>query len=213
MAGWMEKYRGYIILTLLYVAILGGVVTYVRRPEPEQPIVVQTPTSTPVIPTLTITPTITPAPITVYVSGAVFKPGVYTLSPGSRVHEAIQLAGGATSNADLTRINLADWLCDAQQIYVPKIGEENPPVPPVRQSAMGSDASGAGRSTGKSKININTASAQELETLPGIGPAYAERIIRYRQEHGPFQRIEDITQVKGIGPKTLEKIEDFITVR
>lgn len=213
MAARIEQYRGYIILTLVFVVILGFVVTYLRRPEPEPAIVIETPTSVPVVPTAMATRRPTPAPLIVYVSGAVVRPGVYTVPAGSRIHEAIQLAGGTTAKADLARINLADWARDAQQIYVPEIGEENPPVPPVRQPAVGGDTSETKTTTGGGVININTASVQELQALPGIGPAYAERIVRYRQEHGPFQRVEEITQVKGIGSKTLETIRDSITVR
>ena len=209
MAAWVEKYRGYMILTLVYVVVLGIVVAYLRRPDPELPVVIQTPTLA--VPTTAAEHTLTPALIVVYVSGAVVRPGVYSLPPESRVHEAIQSAGGATAEADLGRVNLADWIRDGQQIYVPAAGEENPPVPPVRQSGVEILPGEAMRSAGGGKININAASAEELQVLPGIGPVYAERIVQYRRDHGPFQRIEDITQVKGIGPKTLEQIAGMIT--
>ena len=137
----------------------------------------------------------------VYVSGAVHMPDVYTLPPNSIVKDAILAAGGATLEADLDRINLALPVAGGQHIYVPSKGEEDPPVePPVRAPG------GVGR-----QVNLNTADQAALESLPGIGPAIAGRIIDYRQANGPFERIEDVMDVSGIGPATFAKIEALIT--
>jgi competence protein ComEA len=136
----------------------------------------------------------------VYVSGAVQQPDVYPLPLDSIVKDAIMAAGGATGDADLDRINLALPVADGQHVYVPRLGEENSPVQPLsRQPASGG------------KVNINTADSAALDSLPGIGPALAQRIIDYRQEHGPFARLEDLMEVSGIGPGTFEKLRDLIT--
>jgi competence protein ComEA len=136
----------------------------------------------------------------VYVSGAVARPDVYDLPPGSIVKEALLAAGGATEDADLDCINLALPLSDALHVYVPRVGEASPPAP-----VLGPSASGGG------KVNLNTATAGELEALPGIGPTLAQRIVEYRQTHGPFQAIEDVMDVTGIGSATFEKIRDRIS--
>ncbi|NTU64791.1 MAG: hypothetical protein HGB05_15685, partial [Chloroflexi bacterium] len=146
-----------------------------------------------------VTPT--PATINVYVSGAVNKPDVYILPLNAIVKDAIAAAGGATEDADLDRINLATRLADQMQVYVPRQGEAAPPPP-------GGSAPGAAAQ----KININTASVEELDKLPGIGPSIANAIIDYRTTNGPFKQIEDINAVKGIGDALFEKIKDQITV-
>ena len=141
--------------------------------------------------------------IVVDVKGAVKRVGVYEVAPESRVHDVIQLAGGFTDEADETKVNLAMKVHDEMVIYVPKKGEEI-----TTESATMNDAS---RSSGK--ININTATAEQLQTLDGIGPAKASAIIAYREEHGPFQKVEDLLHVSGIGQKSLEKIKEQIVVR
>jgi competence protein ComEA len=128
---------------------------------------------------------------------------VYTLEPDSIIKDALTAAGGPTDEADLDRINLAQALVDGQQIYVPHLGEENPPVQ-VPSSQRSQPIVG-------SRVNINTADLTALDSLPGIGPALAQRIVDYRQANGPFARPEDITNVSGIGPATLERIQDLIT--
>jgi len=204
MSDWLQRYRGYILITLVYLLISGGMVLFLRRPAPPA-IVITTPTSTP-LPEPTVTPT--PAPLRVYVTGAVVHPDVYLLATGSIIRDALVAAGGATSNADLNRINLAQQVYDQQQIYVPRLGEENPPIP--LPAPLPSTTSSSVQPTGK--VNINTATAEELDTLPGIGPAIAQRIIEYRQANGTFQSIEEIKNVSGIGDKLFERLKDLITV-
>ncbi|MDY7041567.1 MAG: helix-hairpin-helix domain-containing protein, partial [Chloroflexota bacterium] len=150
----------------------------------------------------------TPVPLRVYVTGAVANPDVYFLEAGCIVRDALVAAGGANADADLNRINLAQQVCDQQQVYVPRIGEENPPLPLAASSPP--TAPGSVSATGK--VNVNTATSEELDTLPGIGPAIAQRIIEYRQANGPFQSIEEIKNVSGIGDKLFEKLKDLITV-
>jgi competence protein ComEA len=191
------KSRVYLILTLVVGLILGGVIVYftMRTTIPSTPIVVSTP-----LPTPTPFPSSTPAPIRVHVSGAVRQPDVYELPPGSIVKDAIEAAGGPASDANLDSVNLAVELRDQQQVYVPRQGEIAPMVPAV----------GGGASAGP--VNINTATAAELEALSGIGPKTAEAIVEYREANGPFGSIEDIVNVPGIGEGTFEKIKDRITV-
>ncbi len=138
--------------------------------------------------------------IFVHVVGGVHKPGVYQLPEGSRVFEVIEMAGGVLQEELLEYINLAQPLYDGQQLIVPHDVEE------AEKNAV----SQSGMSGGL--ININRASKEELESLPGIGPVKAEDIIKYREENGPFKDIRDLTQVKGIGAKTLENIASYITV-
>jgi competence protein ComEA len=204
MIDWLERNRGYVLVTAINLVLLGGLFFWLRRPVSD-PIEIVPPEPTP-SPTLASTPT--SMPVRVYVSGAVSQPDVYHLPPGSIVKDAIEVAGGATQDADLERINLAQELRDQQQLYVPRIGEADAP-PPVTGGERGSDL---GELISGSKVNINTATPEELETLPGIGPALAGRIVEHREVNGPFTSVEDITQVSGIGDLTFEKLKDRITV-
>ncbi|MBT1280420.1 helix-hairpin-helix domain-containing protein [Thermoanaerobacter sp. CM-CNRG TB177] len=140
-----------------------------------------------------------PLEIKVYVTGLVKNPGVYTMKEGERVMDAINKAGGPLEEADLSNINLAQRVKDEQMIIVPKKGEIY-------------NTSSAKTLQKSEKININTATKEELETLPGIGPVTAERIIEFRENKGFFKKIEDIMNVPRIGPKMFEQIKDKITV-
>lgn len=145
--------------------------------------------------------------IAVHIGGAVRDPGLYYISADSRVADAIQIAGGPTSDADLDAINLASKVIDGSKILVPskvKILDAS--------SNVRDDQGQAIVANDKKKININTASAKELEELPGIGPALAERIVSYRKANGPFKNIEEIKKVSGIGEKKFEAIKDLIVV-
>jgi competence protein ComEA len=150
-------------------------------------------------------PSPSPASILVYVTGWVRKPGVYELRQGDRVIDAIRLAGGAKRGADLTSVNLAALLTDAQQITVAKRGA---PGTAVGSGGLG----GAGPGGGGGPVNVNTATLEELETLPGIGPALGQRIIDYRTEHGPFRAVDDLLNVSGIGDKRLADLRPKVTV-
>ncbi|MFQ6102478.1 MAG: helix-hairpin-helix domain-containing protein [Anaerolineae bacterium] len=195
------RYRGYIIVCSALSLIVGGAVGYFTpHPQPSAPIAVSTP-----LPTTTPLPTPTPAPIRVHVTGAVRNPDVYELPPSSIVQDAVEAAGGPAPDADLDHINLAVEVRDQQQVYVPRQGEANPP-PPI----SGNEPSGGGPAM--TLININTATMTELETLPRIGPTTAQRIVEYREANGPFETIENIQNVPGIGPATFEGLKDLTTV-
>jgi len=204
---WLQKLREKLVAvgftSLLFAILLGATFFRLRRPQPA-PIVIS---AVEPPPKPTTAATITPLPIRVYVSGAVLVPGVYALPWDSRVEDAVAAAGGGAADADLPRVNLAARLRDEQQIYVPGQAEAVTPVLPTAPPPASS--TGTSRTPGQ-KININTASAAELEALPGIGPVLAQRIIDYRQANGPFGRLEDIKKVKGIGDKTFEDLKDLI---
>lgn len=194
MTEWLARYRGYILITLLNLIVSGAAFVFLNQPAP-RPIQIDPVTPLP-------EPTPTPARIVVYVNGAVRTPGVHALADGARVTDAVEAAGGPTADADLARVNLAQRLRDEEQVYVPHVGETDLPV--VQTGATG--ASGGG------KVNVNTATVVELQTLPGIGPSLAQRIVDYRTAHGAFARVEDVKKVSGIGDKLFERIKDQITV-
>lgn len=150
--------------------------------------------------------------IAIHVTGEVKKEGLIYLSVGSRVADAIKEAGGETKNADLSQINLAYQLQDGQKLYIPN---KNEIISEYIISATGnteSEGSSSNNLKGENKVNINTATQNELDQLPGIGPSIAQRIIEYREEKGNFQKIEDVQNVKGIGDAKYEEIKDKITV-
>ena len=135
----------------------------------------------------------------VHVAGAVRRPGVYRVPAGGRVQDAIRCAGGATRKANLDAINLAAPVQDGVQIVVPGAAAPGAAAPGVPGGAAGGP------------INLNTATEAELETLDGVGPAIAGKIIDYRKQHGGFRSVEDLTQVSGIGPKRLAALKGKVT--
>lgn len=142
--------------------------------------------------------------VVVDVKGGVSKPGVYELSANSRVVDAIESASGFTDNALEAEMNLAQKVEDEMAIYVPVEGDEVTEHTPTTLNPSQQD--------GEGQVKINEASEDELMTLSGIGPAKAEAIIAYREEHGPFQQLDDLLEISGIGEKTLEQFEDTIVV-
>lgn len=150
------------------------------------------------------------AEVYVDVDGAVVRPGVYRLKDGARVSQAIDAAGGLTAEADVTGLNRASKVADGQKIYVPKVGEQQ------TVSADGGADGGAVLASGANDVaglvNINTASAAELQTLSGIGPSMAQSIIDERTKNGAFASVDDLMRVSGIGEKKLAKIKDCICV-
>ncbi len=136
-----------------------------------------------------------PPPVTIYVSGAVLLPGVYSLPAGSRVQDAIQAAGGLSPEADRDALNQAALLRDGQAVRVPEIGEqltENP--------------------ASERPIDLNTATQAMLEGLPGVGPVLARRILEYRQANGGFASVEELLKVEGLGEETFKKIQNLVMV-
>ena len=147
--------------------------------------------------------------IFVDIGGAVKNPMLAELPDGSRVDDAIQAAGGLKQEADMSNINRAEFLIDGQKVFIPSLAlDEDGNV--ISDAQAGTTGSSGIDSTGK--VNINTADSSQLQTLNGVGPATAQKIIDYRQSNGTFSNIEDIKNVSGIGDKTFEKLRDYITI-
>lgn len=146
--------------------------------------------------------------ITVYISGAVKNPGIVTLNSGERLAKAVEQVGGTTEKADLNKINLAIKIEDEMHYVIPEIGQE------VNDNSenINDDAVSNNKTNNSTKININTATIEELDTLPGVGEATANKILNHRKENGKFENIEEIKNVNGIGDKKFENIKELISV-
>jgi competence protein ComEA len=143
------------------------------------------------------------AGIFVHILGAVNRPGLYELHDGDRAVDAVAAAGGFAAEADRSQLNLARFVTDGEQIVVPVLGAPPP-------ASAGGVAGGGAAVPGK--VNLNTADAATLETLPRVGPAMAERIIAWREENGRFAAIEDLLSVSGVGEKTFDSLRDLVTI-
>jgi len=192
------RQAGYVIVGLLAGFFLAAVLFLVARPPAGKPVTLEAPP--------------TQVPLEVHVIGAVLRPGVYVFAEGSRVQDAITAAGGLSSDADLEALNLAAKLEDGQQLIVPARGGDAPVGAEPTAAFRVLPAAAPTSTPSGDQVNINTASAEELASLPGIGPTTAQRIVEYRTENGPFARIEDLLNVAGIGPATFDNIQDLITV-
>ncbi len=189
----------YLLIGVLAGFILAGAIFLVTRLPSGEPIALE--------------PIPTKPPIEVHVIGAVVRPGVYSLPEGSRVQDAIEAAGGLLSDTDANNINLAAKVEDGTQL---KIGNVTTVVGATPQGGspftiIPTPTAGGGGAGGGDLVDINTATAAELESLPGIGPTLAQAIVQYRNTHGPFAQIEDIMNVPGIGPSVFDAIMDLIT--
>lgn len=150
-----------------------------------------------------------PSVLVVDVAGAVTHPGLVRLAAGSRVADAIDAAGGPTPDADLARINRAAPITDGVRVYVPHVGETS--VPSALGDSGPPSATGPESAVAAGPVNINTADASGLDALPGIGPATAQAIIDYRTQHGPFGRVEDLMDVRGIGEAKFAQLRELVT--
>ena len=185
----------YIFLGILLGLLLAGGIWLTARPPQGE--------------SVELRPAPTPKPVRVHIAGAVVRPGVYELPEDSRVLDAVEAAGGFVAEADKSALNLAAIVEDAARLDIPYVAgyepEESSGFVVVTEGTPSPLA-------GEELVNINTASLEELDGLPGIGPTTAQKIIDYRNENGPFTRIEDIVNVSGIGPATYEELKDLITV-
>lgn len=198
MNDWLENHRT-LVLAAVGVVLAAAIGAVAVRAQPAAPLVIEPPPPTP-----TPGPTSTPAPLRVYVSGAVREPDVYTLPPGAIVRDVVEAAGGPLAGADIDHVNLAHPLADGDHVHIPVVGEAPTPAPAIQAAEPGTSAELTG------PLNINTATAAELELLPGIGPALAERIIAHREAYGPFASVERIQDVSGIGPAKFDAIRELI---
>lgn len=204
---WVEdhvswKVIGMALVIVAVIAFCGGNLYQEWRAEGEGLTLVQEDTTTGETAADSAAPENASGEVVVHVAGAVSSPGVYTLPADSRVDDAVR-AAGATADADLSQLNLAQKLADGQKITVPAAGE----TPAPADNAAPSDSSQSG-----ALININTATQEELETLPSIGEVRAQAIIAYREEHGGFRTTDELMEVSGIGEKIFADIAPHITV-
>ena len=192
----------YVLLGVMAGFILAGTLVFVSRAPAGEPIVLQ--------------PAPTQAPIAVHGVGAVPRPGLYEFPEGARVQDAIDAAGGLLADANDTALNLAAPLEDGQQLDVPYNNGAEPDQTASTVDLPSSEESTPDESSTENSdaelVNINTATLDELDSLPGIGPTTAQKILDYREANGPFSTIEEIMDVSGIGPSTFEEIKDLITV-
>lgn len=222
LAAWLAWFGlARLLLAALSVGVVAaGAVWLLRAPAPD------TVTSLPVaegagvapstLPPPTAPPTTAPAatvpqPIVVHVAGAVNHPGVFTLPPGSRANAAVEAAGGAAPDGELDGLNLATLLIDGQRVYVPAVGEVDPAV--LDEMAVAAPPGDGSVAPGPpAPVDLNRATAAELEQLPGVGPATAAAIVDDRDRNGPYATVDDLDRVSGIGPAKLAAIRDLVTV-
>jgi competence protein ComEA len=197
----IEKYRTVLVILMICAIVL---IAYILKNASAAPVKETSFTAAPVKKEKEPETVKSVEKVYVDVKGEVVHPGLYEVRQGDRLKFVIDRAGGFTAEADKKVINLAVKVSDEMMIYVPKIGEiETPRL----------DISIPGADSGKDGININTATQQEFETLPGIGPAKASTFIQYREENGPFKAIEEIKNISGVGEKTFEKLKEYIYVQ
>ena len=191
------------------VVVAAAVVWYVRSLPSAVQIQESSGGTRPAAPVASSSPSPASAEVVVDVAGRVRDPGVYTLQQGDRVIDAIRRAGGPLPGADLASINLAALLTDAEQIVVGRAGGGRGPP-----SGTTTGSSGGATSPGSpgAKVNVNTATLDELESLPGIGQVIGQRIVDFRQQHGPFRTVDDLLNVSGIGPATMAELRPLVTV-
>ena len=142
------------------------------------------------------------ARVVVDVVGAVRRPGLYRLEQGTRIADAVARAGGATGKADLSMVNLAAPLADGEQVVVPKHG--------AGAAAAGAGAAGAGAAATTGPVHLSTATLEQLDSLPGIGPVTAQKILDYRTKHGAFTSVDELDAVPGIGPSRMDQLQDLV---
>jgi competence protein ComEA len=206
--GWFGVAR-LVSAVVAFAAVVAGAWLLLRTPPPSAEATLPVASGAPPGSTLppptaaAPAPTADPARVVVHVAGAVAAPGVYEVPGAARVVDAIAAAGGAAPGAELDALNLAAPVADGQRVYVPVEGE-------AVVAAAGDPVAGEASPTGP--LDLNAASAVELERLPGIGPATAAAIVSHREQHGPYATIDDLAEVRGIGPVKLDAIRDLVRV-
>ena len=190
----MKTVLNIVIGILVGLFLAGGIWVVARAPRGES---------------VLLRPAPTPEPLRVHVAGAVVRPGVYELDESSRVEDAVNAAGGFVIEADKNALNLAAHLEDGERLDIPFVAGF---IPEEAEGFVVITEGTPSPLAGEELVDINTASLQELDNLPGIGPTIAQRIIDYRTSNGPFATIDDIVNVPGIGSATFAEIQDLITV-
>lgn len=198
----IKKYKNYI---LIIVAVIFAGLVYLCMPDEQTDEVTTNSATTTDVKADTEQVNDESKYVYIDIKGAVRSPGVYKLPLDARVQDVVKTAGGLTEEADSSKLNLAEKLKDEMSIYVYKKGEQG-----SETSSSGGEQAGE---TAEEKININTASTSDLQTVPGIGESKATAIIEYREKEGLFQTIEDLQNVTGIGEKTIEKLKEYLDVK
>jgi competence protein ComEA len=200
-------------LALVVALAVGWWVTRPPAPPIEAALPVETTTVAAAGPgsTSTSTGSTEPQELIVHAAGAVVRPGVYRLPAGARVADVIDAAGGLSPDADGDRVNLAAPVADGERVYVLRRGEASVPSAPVGPPPTGPPGADDGEAPA-ALVDLNTATAEQLDTLPGVGPATAEAIIAYRTEQGPFTSVDELLEVRGIGDAKLADLRDRVTV-
>lgn len=193
-----------IIVGILIGLLAAGLILLISKPELGEPITLN-PAPTPTLTSLP-KPTNTDIPITVQITGEIIHPGIYQLPQYSRMESLIEIAGGLTQDADMKRVNLALLLRDSDYIFIPSENQDIPDI--ARNSPLNSLVTSENKFT--YPIDINKATREEFESLPGIGSAKAADIIEYRQKIGAFTSIEELLDISGIGPATLETLREYL---
>jgi competence protein ComEA len=216
-ARWDPGRRGALALAAVaaVAAVVAAVGVWAERPVPEPvpslPLVAGAPPAGPVLP---VAAPVDTGPLVVSVSGRVARPGLVRLAPGSRVGDAVDAAGGATPDADLTGLNLAARVTDGEQVVV---GVPTPVTPPAGAAAggaapgSGGGSGGAGGAAG-GRVDLNTATLEQLDQLPGVGPVTAQRILEWRTQNGRFAAVEQLQEVSGIGDARFATLRDLVSV-
>ncbi len=200
------KTWGLLLIGVLIGLLAAGVILLIAQPDRGSPITLMP------APTATHTaqpgPSPTPAPIFVEIKGQIVLPGIYSLEKGERLFDLIERAGGFTSIADERRVNNAFLLRDGDFFYIPAEGEA---IPETARNAPGNNPLDDANFFAY-PLDVNTAAQDAFESLPGIGPAKAADIVAYRDQSGPFESVDDLLNVPGIGPTILESIREYLTV-
>ncbi|GAB3593851.1 hypothetical protein GCM10027446_16700 [Angustibacter peucedani] len=222
---------GLLVVALAVAGVLGVRVLLARSrsaPVPMAPAGVQTPlVPVAAVPSASVTATATTAsaagarataaaPLVVHVVGRVRHAGVVRLPPGSRVEDAVEAAGGAAPGADLAAVNLARLVVDGEQVVVPRPGEPAVaaagPAAPAGGAAASSSAGGTPGGAAGEVVDLNTATTDQLDVLPGVGPVLAGRIVEWRTTHGRFSTVDELSEVSGIGDKAMERLRPLVRV-
>ena len=215
----ITRRQAYIYAGLAVVVGLLGVRYVVSSQRPAEPageplLALSSPSPAPsAAPPSAASPNPSQAQLVVYLCGAVRRPGVYHLDQGARVADLLALGGGALAKAGLQAINLAAPLTDGQQVVVPETGAAGA-VAPAAPTASGAAPGGAGSGAAVpgAPVNLNTATLEQLDALPGVGPSTAQKIIDYRTANGGFKSVDDLNNVSGIGDVRFEALKDLVTV-